>query len=349
VSDVMAPQETSTAPEGEVRARLRGFLRQLFDTLGDPLDDGWPDVPPEVYHGHMARLRGQIDGLYSYIDRLKSLNKGQKLLARFLPESALQLLRHDWMAPAGALAVDPVDEARLSSRPPPEVDFDQLYCTIDSTARRARRISAAYGAPSDRVLFMGDDDLGSVLLAPQFPGEIHALDLDERLLSYIEEAAPEVHRHRYDLMQRGVPARWFESFDAVVLDPPWDYHGAWAFLTKAIYCLKQTRTARLFLSFCPLQLEIQGRYMPRFWRRLTRLGLTCETITPCFNLYDLKTIDTPAYDALFEYHLPQIESPLMDLLRQTPFTYAHMYELRRIEAFQMNRLTRAMFRWWHAA
>lgn len=332
------------------RRKLRAYLTMLFEELGRPLPEAWPDVPGEVFYEYFGSLRQQIDRLMEHIATREDLEWRQKKWARFFPETVLHLLRADWQSPPEWFeqASESTEEV-LSRRPPPIVQYDQLYCTPDSTERRAHKIIQAFNEREGRVLFLGDDDLGSVILAPHFDGEVHVIDLDDRLLRFIEEQDMGIQTHSFDLIQRGVPASFYESFDAVVLDPPWDYHGTWSFLNKAIYCLKDHRRARIFLSFCPLQLELERNHMARFLKRLSKLGMTCEAIVNSFNLYDLIPIDTPEYDTLIDYYILKLDSPLMDLLQQAPYAYAHLYELRRLEGVRPSALGRAWFKWWHTA
>lgn len=173
------------------------------------------------------------------------------------------------------------------------------------------------------------------------------LDLDDRLLAYVKNTAPSITTHKFDLIGKGVPIEFYETFDAVVLDPPWDIWGAWAFLSKAFYCLKRSRHARIYLSFCPLLLELEGKNMARFLKKITKHGFGFETIIPRFNIYDLAPIDTPDYGALMEDYIIQVDSPLMDILQKAPYAYAHLYELRRQDGMQLSKWRQFLFRWWN--
>lgn len=329
------------------RQRLRNYLRELFEEHGTALPEEWPHVPHEVFNFHYKELRERIDRLYDYIDRHPTLKRKQKQYARFFPESVIQLLLFDWHTPEEDSVAQESTIKVLQERPAPSVTFDQLYCTPDTTERRADRIRKAFSGRKGKILFLGDDDLGSVTLAQDFEGEIHMLDLDQRLLQYVNEQAPSVITHSYDLIGSGVPVEFYESFDAVVLDPPWDIWGAWAFLSKAIYCLKRDRHARIYFSFCPLQLELEGKRMAKLIRRFAKHGMGFESILARFNIYDLQPIDTPAYGALTEDYILHIDSPLMDALQKAPYAYAHLYELRRLREIQMPKWKQAFFKWWN--
>jgi len=125
----------------------------------------------------------------------------------------------------------------LGTRPEAIIEYDQLYCTPDSTERRIERILQEFGDEKHRVLFLGDDDMGSVVLASRFKGEVHMMDLDDRIHEAVAEKAPSVFRHKVDFVQGGVPVEFYQTFDAVILDPPWDFYRLWCFLDKAMFCL----------------------------------------------------------------------------------------------------------------
>lgn len=345
---ISSPPLPASLPEP--RVKIRTYLRELFAGIGRELPESWPNVSPSEFAEYRQALSDRIDGLYQYIDSQTHIKAIQKQFARFFPETTLQLLRLDWAQPEQRHAVTEDTLQRLERRPPAIVAYDQLYCTPDSTERRANRILETIPQDSSsRVLFLGDDDLGSVILAPRFAGEVHVIDLDDRLLDYIEEQAPNTFLHKVDLFLGGLSRDMYESYDAVVLDPPWDEDASWLFLAKAIVCLKQVPHARIFLSFCPLEMELAGGAMSRMWRRLAQHGITPEAIETSFNLYDLVATETEGYQKLMKLYLPPISSPLMDLLRQAPYAFAHMYQLRRIEHFRPNRLRKWMLDWWHTS
>lgn len=336
------PLSLATSPTPQIRR----FLHHLFAHFGDPLPDDWPHLSPRAFASHERQLRRRLSQLYEFLDRDPTQTRIQRLFARFYAESAASLLALDYRNAHAPRSAHPSTCERLAKRPPVEVRYDQLYCTPDSTERRVNKILDVTTDPNGRVLFVGDDDLGSILLSERFAGEIHVIDLDTRLLDFIADQAPRVQRHKIDLILGGVPRSMFGQFDTVVLDPPWDIGGAWAFLSRALYCLRESPSARILLAFCPIQMELFGTQMRRFWTRLSRYGLFCESIDPACHLYDLSPMRTPDYQRAFGLHLPTVESPLLDALRLVPYTFAHLYELRRIEPFRIHPLRKALFTWW---
>jgi hypothetical protein len=314
--------------------------------MGEALPEGWPLVSSSDFAASSRILQQRLGFLYDFLDKDSTQSRIQRLFARFYAESARHLLELDYHAASDALFAEAANVSLLRARPEAEVRFDQLYCTPDSTQRRAEKIRELTMSAESRVLFVGDDDLTSILLAREFAGEIHVIDLDERLLEFIAKAAPSVRCHKLDLILGGIPAWMYQHFDTVILDPPWDIRGAWAFLSRALYCLRDHVDARILLAFCPVQMELIGSQMRQFWQRLARHGLFCEGISHTFHLYDLAPMNTEAYRKAFGLYLPTIESPLFERLRETPFTFSHLYEIRRIQRRRPRRLRDALLRWW---
>lgn len=344
----MSSSSLSSLPEP--RRRIRDFLQHLVAGVGLGLPTGWPTCPPHEIAGLRRTLLDRIAGLYQYIDAQPDIPRTQKAFARFFPETALHLLELDHARSVEAHVVSDEALALLVGRPPAIVQFDQLYCTPDSTERRVRRIVEAIPpGPTTRVLFLGDDDLGSVMLASQIEAEIHVVDLDDRLLDFIGERAPSVVCHKIDLFLGGLPRAMKESFDAVVLDPPWDEDASWLFLAKAILGLKQTSQARIFLSFCPLEMELAGAATARLWQRLAAHGIILEAVERNFNLYDLVATEEDDFQELMKLYLPPVDSSLMTLLREAPYAFAHLYQLRRMEHFEPNPWRQRWLAWWHGS
>jgi len=175
------------------------------------------------------------------------------------------------------------------------------------------------------------------------------IDLDDRLHEYIARKAPQVIRHKADFIYKGIDQSLCESFDAVLLDPPWDFYRLWCFLDKAIFCLKQSPHARIYLSYCPLVLEHREQKMAQFQDRVARRYMTFDSIEPAFNLYSLSRTDQPDLQTRLDPDMPPMESPLLTLLRELPFVHTQLYVLRRLPHVAMGRLRRAFFHWWHRA
>jgi len=98
---------------------------------------------------------------------------------------------------------------------------------------------------------LGDDDLKSIAAAlTGAPKRVLALDIDERLISFINETAAReglknlqavCHDLREPLLDE-----WVGSFDTFICDPPESIVGLRAFVERGLVCLKGTGSAGYF-------------------------------------------------------------------------------------------------------
>ena len=334
-------------PTRHPRYRIRHFLHRLFRFLGSELSEAWPDIPPTEFCEAIGFLQMHLEQLYRYVENQEEFDLDQKLMPRYLGETVLYLMRVDYEYPVEMHSASEEAFEALADRPQAIIDFDQLYCSPDSTERRANRIRERYDYPGSRVLMLGDDDLVSVLLGQDFQGEIHMSDLDDRLLEFIGEKVPGVQLHKADFFYGGMPKKLYQTFDAVMLDPPWTFYHMWCFLDKAIYCLKDDPQARIYLSYCPLLLEHRQKMMAQFQHRVAVRGFTFDSVETAYNLYDLSHEDLPDFQSRLDKFLPPITSPLLEFLRKIPYAHAQLYVLRRIPHYKPNVFRRMFFKWWN--
>lgn len=329
-----------------VRTHVRSFIQQLCEVTGAELPVSWPQISPDEYASIHHTIEQAIQSMYTYVQGRADFNITSYGALRITGESALGLLRLDGATPSRTWDTSSAVFQRLASRPYPELQLDQLYCTPDSTERRCREVALYTTGSSSRILCLGDDDLCSLVFAQNTEHDVHAYDFDTRLLEHIRRSAPQVTTQHVDLIQSGMPTESYEAFDAVILDPPWDEYGLWNFLDKALFSLAEHEQARIFLSFCPLYLEHIQKRMYRFWRRIAQRGLILEQIQPYFHLYSLK--GTPFLE-LLQGQLPTFSSPLLDVLKALPYGFSHLYTLRRNMHKPMHPLYKQWFKWWHSA
>lgn len=339
--------EGMCAPSGKIKA----YLKALMAAIGEELPASWADEPPEGYQQRAHKLRRSCEQLHDYVASQElppQQQRDQQISLRLVSESAMALLHLDATRPLDWTTASSESIELLRRRPRPKIALDQLYCTPDSTERRAMAALHGLTDPSGKLLCLGDDDLCSLVLAAQAPpsAEVHAVDFDHRLLEHITATAPAVRTHHCDLIQGGLPKAFVEAFDAVLLDPPWDAYGTWNFLDKAILALRPGIHGRIYLSFCPVYIEHIDRKMDRFWAKLARRGLICEQVDPAFHLYHLEGTQ---FSTLLQHQLPTIESPLFACLRQVPYGFSHLYTLRRLARTPKDYLGDAWRRWWHVA
>lgn len=129
-------------------------------------------------------------------------------------------------------------------RPAIDAAIDQCHIDLDSLCRRVATIISSRPITQTRIAFVGDDDLASVaLLQIASPEHLLLLDIDERIITTVETAAVDLGvRERLSLEHvdlssadsTQVAARYGETFDVVVSDPPYAIDGMLRFVHIAM-------------------------------------------------------------------------------------------------------------------
>lgn len=130
-------------------------------------------------------------------------------------------------------------------RPAADTTIDQCHVDSSSLSRRLLAMCASRQMGQTRVVFVGDDDLASVALLRLAPPEqLLLLDIDERIIALLRNEASRlglndrVSIERCDLSAKGdvegITARYGETFDLVVTDPPYAEDGMAQFVEVAM-------------------------------------------------------------------------------------------------------------------
>ena len=215
-----------------------------------------------------------------------------------------------------------VDFLRRSlGRPPRQNSLEQQVCTLDTTWRRAERITAGL-SPEARILVVGDDDLVSVALSC-FPTEtINVLELDTLLVRLLKKQGGDRLKVRRHDLANGLPDGFAGQFDVVISDPMYSTQGMSMFLAACSEALRPGPDSRLYLTTYPPLLENPGA----FPEMLTSFGLEVLETRENFSRYpfpqDMRQGALEGLQAL-GYH-PQ----LSQILLQVPYLYAHLFECR---------------------
>jgi len=122
-------------------------------------------------------------------------------------------------------------EALLDARPDRDDALGQLHVDAASCVRRATAIRT-----DGPIVAVGDDDCVTLALRSLGHADACAVDLDERLLSFL--GAHGVETHRADFFDESVPAPLRGRFAAAVTDPFRDLDGGLGFLCFAAACLR---------------------------------------------------------------------------------------------------------------
>ncbi|MDQ3856734.1 MAG: bis-aminopropyl spermidine synthase family protein [Chloroflexota bacterium] len=175
-------------------------------------------------------------------------------------------------------------------RPTVDVRLDQSFALPASNLRRCLLALERGALLGKRVLFLGDDDAGSLavaLLARELGSEarITALDVDPRVLGYLRAAA---EREGLDVQlleadaREPLPEAAASAFDTVFTDPPYTLPGLELFLSRALEATGSSTGASIFLSFGGRPPEENVQVL----ETLSRMGLACTELRPGFNRYE---------------------------------------------------------------
>lgn len=181
------------------------------------------------------------------------------------------------------------------NRPQADVTIDQSKCTLDTAINRAVLCLKNSSLIGKRVLCVGDDDLVSIalgfLLKKLFADikysktSILVLDIDERILDYINKIAKEqqlpVKSECIDL-RKSLPQKLRGKYDCFFTDPPYTLQGMNLFLSRGIEALKYQCGLNVFLSYAHKSPEVELAMQKNF----VAMGLRVSEILTSFNAYD---------------------------------------------------------------
>lgn len=136
-------------------------------------------------------------------------------------------------------------------RPEPIHQFDQAYVTPETTVARVALMHSRGDLENKEVFVLGDDDLTSVaLMLSGLPKRIAVLDIDERLVRFIERAADEIGYENIEMftfdLRKPLPDYALHKFDTFITDPPETVHAIRSFIGRGIATLKGPGCAGYF-------------------------------------------------------------------------------------------------------
>lgn len=158
--------------------------------------------------------------------------------------------------------------------------LDHVSATPETVLRRALLLGARFWLPGARLLCVGDHDLTSLAVKLVHPEtDVTVVDVDERILAYIDEQRLGV-RTRWADLRLGLPPS-ARDHDLALTDPPYTPEGIGLFVARALEGLKDD--GRVLLAYGAsertpmLALKVQ--------QELSQLNLLNEAIYPDFNRY----------------------------------------------------------------
>ncbi len=177
--------------------------------------------------------------------------------------------------------------ADIAGAPAPLAKLDHVPATAATAARRAQWLDSRYWLAGARLLLLGDHDLTSLAVCAIRPDlDVTVVDLDERLLGYIDAVATargwRIRCLHADL-RFGLPPAAADSADLVFTDPPYTPDGMALFVSRAVACLRTAVQGRVIAAYGysarqpALGLAVQ--------QAMQRCGVVFEAILPEFHRY----------------------------------------------------------------
>jgi hypothetical protein len=145
--------------------------------------------------------------------------------------------------------------ALVGARPEREDEHAQLHVDAQSSLRRAMHIAAHVEKHPGPVLAVGDDDAVTLALALLGVPELHAVDIDERILAFLADAArsigARIETQRVDVLEEPLPSHLRQRCTAVLADPIRSFDPTLGFLLFGAAALRRDGPARLFWADDP--------------------------------------------------------------------------------------------------
>ena len=140
--------------------------------------------------------------------------------------------------------------ALAEDRPAALQQFDQGFVSVETTLARVSSAQQWGDIDGRDVFVLGDDDLVSLAVAlAGRPRRVLAVDIDERLVEFIAEAAAReklpVEAAVYDLREP-LPEAWTRAFDTFFCDPTESLRGLTATLGRGLLALRGPGAAGYF-------------------------------------------------------------------------------------------------------
>ncbi|MFG2043265.1 bis-aminopropyl spermidine synthase family protein [Dactylosporangium sp. NPDC048998] len=171
----------------------------------------------------------------------------------------------------------------IAAAPAPDQALDHVSATAETARRRAHWLAETYDLAGARLVCVGDHDLTSLAVRKACPdAEITVVDVDERLLAYIDGQGAGIACYHADL-RFGLPPVVAGSADLIFTDPPYTPEGVQLFLGRGAQALRDRVNGRLVMAygFSPLTPALGLKVQ----RAVLDLDLVIEAMLPAFNRY----------------------------------------------------------------
>ncbi|WP_290598087.1 MULTISPECIES: bis-aminopropyl spermidine synthase family protein [unclassified Archaeoglobus] len=174
----------------------------------------------------------------------------------------------------------------IAARRPEAIEmYDQGFISLEGVIRRVQFIYER-GDLNSRIFVVGDDDLLSIASAlTEMPEKVAVVDIDERLINFINRIAEEyslnVEAFVYDV-QQAFPDDLRRKFDVFVTDPVETVPGLKLFLSRGVSTLKGVGCSGYFGI---TTLEASRKKWYEIQRMIHEMGFVITDIIRKFNVY----------------------------------------------------------------
>ncbi len=213
-------------------------------------------------------------------------------------------------------------------RPQAIPEFDQGYIEPEITVARAAFMYARGDLEGQKIIILGDDDLTSLAVAlTGLPKEITVLEIDERILDFIDRVAAErkwnhLKTYKYDVREP-LPAGLAGKYDTFFTDPVETLPGLKLFLSRCTEALKGRESAG-YLGLTHLEASRQKWYSIQ--KMFLEMGFVITDLIYNFHCYDLER------STFIKRNYPVIEASPFNL--SVPDVNWYTSNLIRLEAVQ---------------
>ncbi len=184
----------------------------------------------------------------------------------------------------------------IKDRPEAIERFDQGFISEEGVIRRVEYMYERGDLLGADIFIMGDDDLLSIALAlTRLPNRVQVVEIDERLVSFINKIAKEIDlplaAETFDA-QNPLPEKFQKVFDVFVTDPVETLPGLTLFVSRATASLKGKGSSG-YLGLTTIEASRQKWF--EIEKRFLEMGFVITDIRRKFNVYPLGDISFSRY------------------------------------------------------
>jgi len=214
-------------------------------------------------------------------------------------------------------------ESLTFERPKAISEYDQGYVDSTDTVARVIFMYQLGDIEGKNIILLGDDDLTSLaLLASGFPKQVTVLEIDQRILNFIEKKAAlkgwnNLEVIRYDVREP-LPDQFKGKYDVFLTDPVETIGGLRLFLSRCVEALKGEGSIGYFGL---THLEASRQKWWNIQKDILEMGFTITDIVRGFHTYLLERDDIlnlelkVVKEAPVEIKIPEVDFYTSNLFR----------------------------------